>query len=161
MQKLHSVAVPVLTQDQITELKTIRILLEGEAASVAALKATDIQIVEVSRINEAFFASLRNGNPHQASEYNRKFHLAVVAIAEMPILLATVEMMWARMGPLIHRINLDLRERREYSPKHNHYRAVEGLRRHDADLARVSIQNDIRFTTVVGADEQPPASNNP
>jgi DNA-binding GntR family transcriptional regulator len=153
LQKAQSVIVPSPTEMQIAELKTIRILLEGEAASVAAAKATIAQVAEVSDINESFFASLRNGDPHQASEYNREFHLAVARIAEMPTLLSIVEMLWARMGPIIHHFNIDLRENLNFGPDHNHYGVIEGLRQHAGELARISIQNDIRFPTMLGTGE--------
>jgi DNA-binding GntR family transcriptional regulator len=162
IQKAHSVVVPRLTTRQIAELKTIRALLEGESAAVAATLATPEQIAEITRINDAFFACMRGGDPRQASEYNREFHLAVVAIAEMPILLATVETMWARMGPMIYRNNLDLLTRRDYGPDHDHYRVIDGLQRHNSALARVAIQNDIRSSRMTGydapAEEAPPGS---
>jgi DNA-binding GntR family transcriptional regulator len=145
MQKVQTVTVPELSNEQIAELKTIRILLEGEAAAVAATIATPAQINHLARINDAFFASLQDGDPHQASEYNREFHLALVAIAEMPTVLSMVEMMWARMGGLIHRVNLNRRRKRDYGPDHEHYGVLKGLRTKDSSLARLSIQNDIRF----------------
>ena len=145
MQKVQSVTVPLLTPEQIAEVKTIRILMEGEAAAIAAQKATSSQIDHVEKINDTFFSSLRDGDPHQASELNREFHLAVVRIAEMPSLLAIVETMWARMGALIHRINLNLRSSQAYGADHNHYGVITGLRTADAELARKSIQNDIQF----------------
>lgn len=148
MQKVQSVTVPLLTDEQIAEVRTIRILLEGEAAAIAAKKATAKQIDNVAAINDAFFASLQSGDSRKASELNREFHLAVVAVAEMPIVMSTVEMMWARMGALIHRINLDLRASQNYGPDHEHYRVIEGLRLRDPQLAKVSIQNDIRFSRV-------------
>jgi DNA-binding GntR family transcriptional regulator len=144
----RSVTVPLLAGEQIAEVKTIRILLEGDAAAIAAKKATATQIDDIAEINDTFFASLRGGDTRKESELNRKFHLAVVAVAEMPIVLSTVEVMWARMGALIHRINLDLRASRNYGPDHEHYRVIEGLRLRNPELAKLSIQNDIRLSRV-------------
>jgi DNA-binding GntR family transcriptional regulator len=148
MQKVQAVTVPLLTDAQIAEVRTIRIALEGEAAALAAAKATGEQVANLTRINDAFFSALRDGDPHQASELNREFHLAVVAIAEMPTLSSMVEMMWARMGALIHRINLNLRISRDYGPDHDHYKVIEGLRTKNPDMARQGIQNDIRFSRI-------------
>jgi DNA-binding GntR family transcriptional regulator len=145
MPKAQTIAVPVLSEASVAELKMIRIHLEGEAAAAAALKATRKEVAKIRRINEAFFNALDQGDPHQASNYNREFHLAVVALAEMPIVLTTVEMMWARMGAHIHRINLGRRRLRDYGPDHEHYGVISGLELRDADLARQSIQNDIKF----------------
>jgi DNA-binding GntR family transcriptional regulator len=66
----------------------------------------------------------------------------------MPTLSSMVEMMWARMGALIHRINLNLRMSRDYGPDHDHYKVIEGLRANNPDLARQGIQNDIRFSRI-------------
>ncbi|MCW6511222.1 GntR family transcriptional regulator [Lichenifustis flavocetrariae] len=148
MQKVQAVTVPMLSDEQIAEVRTIRIALEGEAAALAARKVTGRQIADITRINDAFFSALRDGDPHQASELNREFHLAVVSIAEMPTLSSMVEMMWARMGALIHRINLNLRVSQDYGPDHDHYKVIEGLKTGDADLARQGIQNDIRFSRI-------------
>jgi DNA-binding GntR family transcriptional regulator len=90
---VQSVTVPLLTDEQIAEVKTIRIQLEGEAAAIAAKKATPFQIAHITEINDAFFSSLRDADARKASELNREFHLAVVAVAEMPIMLSTAEMM--------------------------------------------------------------------
>jgi DNA-binding GntR family transcriptional regulator len=145
MPKTQTIAVPILSESSVAELKMIRMHLEGEAAAAAALKATRKEVAAVRRINEAFFKALDQGDPHQASDYNREFHLAVVAIAEMPIVLTTVEMMWARMGAHIHRINLGRRRLKDYGPDHEHYGVIAGLETRDPDLARRSIQNDIKF----------------
>ena len=153
MQRSQTISVPVLSQERISELKTIRILLEGEAASVAAQKATAREVREAARINDAFFTALRDGDPHQASEFNRAFHLAIVAMADMPILLTTVEMMWARMGALIHRINLGRKMLKNYGPEHEHYGVLKGLANRDSELARRSIQDDIKFGQFQFVDE--------
>jgi DNA-binding GntR family transcriptional regulator len=145
MPKAQTIAVPILSESSVAELKMIRMHLEGEAAAAAALKATRKEVAAVRRINEDFFKALDQGDPHQASDYNREFHLAVVAIAEMPIVLTTVEMMWARMGAHIHRINLGRRRLKDYGLDHEHYGVIAGLETRDADLARSSIQNDIKF----------------
>jgi DNA-binding GntR family transcriptional regulator len=145
MPKAQTISVPVLSETSVAELKMIRMHLEGEAAAAAAKKVTQKELGSVRKINDAFFAALDKGDPHRASEYNREFHLAVVAIADMPIVLTTVEMMWARMGAHIHRINLGRRRLRDYGPEHEHYGVIAGLERRDPDLARRSIQDDIRF----------------
>jgi hypothetical protein len=88
------------------------------------------------------------GDASKASELNREFHLAVVAVAEMPIMLPTVEMMWARMGALIYRVNVGSRASQNYGSNHERYRVVDSLRARNPELAKLSIQNDIRFSCV-------------
>jgi DNA-binding GntR family transcriptional regulator len=160
MPKTQTIAVPILSESSVAELKMIRMHLEGEAAAAAALKATRKEVAAVRRINEAFFKALDQGDPHQASDYNREFHLAVVAIAEMPIVLTTVEMMWARMGAHIHRINLGRRRLKDYGPDHEHYGVIAGLETRDPDLARRSIQNDIKFGQFTFLDVDDATANN-
>jgi hypothetical protein len=49
------------------------------------------------------------------------------------------------MGAHIHRINLGRRRLKDYGPDHEHYGVIAGLETRDPDLARRSIQNDIKF----------------
>src|ERR1700710_2982563 len=75
MPKAQTIDVPILSESSVAELKMIRMHLEGEAAAAAALKATRKEVAAVDRINEAFFKALDQGDPHQASDYNRECHL--------------------------------------------------------------------------------------
>jgi DNA-binding GntR family transcriptional regulator len=159
----QSFCIPKLTPEQVSELQTIRILLEGEAAAVAALKASVAEIRELTAVNEAFVAAMSAGDLLEASTRNRQFHLAVVAIAAMPLLLATVEVMWTRMGALIYRVNLSRKQTGTYGTEHEHYAVLRGLSEHQPEVAREAIARDIRSGRLLAiavpahADEPPAA----
>jgi Bacterial regulatory protein, Fis family/Transposase IS66 family len=64
-------------------------------------------------------------------------------------------MMWARMGTLIHRINVALRASQNYGPNHEHYRVIDGLRARNPELAKLSIQRSSHIHRGSGPVGQP------
>ncbi|NYZ11302.1 GntR family transcriptional regulator [Azospirillum sp. RWY-5-1] len=137
-----AVYVPIMDAAQIDEILTMRILLEGAAAERAATRISPAGIEELARIQEEFIASYTE-DPYRTSLKNREFHFALMRAAEMPLLQATVESFWVKMGGII-RIFLTRVPKVDLSRHgHGHFDVLDGLRRRDGQATREAIQRDL------------------
>jgi DNA-binding GntR family transcriptional regulator len=72
---------------------------------------------------------------------NERFHMAVCALAGMPVLHQIVENLWLRCGPLNFAL---LSMRFLHRPEeHPHNEIIRALRAGDGALARLAMQRDI------------------
>lgn len=148
MKAATSVHVRSLTADELREIQTIRKHLEGEAAAQAARRISSRALKELEKLHERFMSAAAT-DPVQASHLNREFHFALVEAAGMPLLYATIESMWAQMGPLIHLYHINTPVREIVSAQHGHYNVLKALAERDSEAARRAIQRDIGVGTVM------------
>ncbi len=141
MKVATEIRVPELTPEQFREIQRIGILLEGEAAEVAAQKITSRQIKSLEDIQERLVEAARD-NPMRAARLNRRFHFNLMAAADMPVLGATVENMWALKGPILRIYQLETMGQAALEQP-DHYDVLDGLRNGDSKKAREAIQRDI------------------
>ncbi|NKJ71841.1 FCD domain-containing protein [Rhizobium leguminosarum bv. viciae] len=95
------IRVPRMRASQFEEIRTIRLRIEGLAASLAAGKASAAQVEELRSILVEI-ESARNMDDHIAAIHlNRMFHGKIASIAGLPILEDMIQRMWLRMGPVI------------------------------------------------------------
>jgi DNA-binding GntR family transcriptional regulator len=147
-QAATSVHVRRLTPDELREIQVIRSHLEGEAAAQAALHVSPAALREMERL-QSRFSEAAASDPLEASRLNRAFHFALAKEAGMPLLVATIESMWAQMGPLIHLYHLNTPKRDLVSAEHPHYEILRALAARDAEAARAAIQGDIALGVVM------------
>jgi DNA-binding GntR family transcriptional regulator len=148
MRAATSIHVRRLTAAELREIQIIRHHLEGEAAAQAAIKITAKTLGQLEHLQTEFTHAAAT-DPVKASELNREFHLALAEAAQMPMLLATIESMWAQMGPLIHLYHLNTPPRVLVSEDHGHNDLLRALRARDAPAARAAIQADIGVGKVI------------
>ncbi|MGA0543080.1 GntR family transcriptional regulator [Neotabrizicola sp. VNH66] len=163
MRAATSIHVRRLTAAELREIQIIRHHLEGEAAAQAAQKISRAALKRLEDLQEAF-ARAAASDPLEASRVNREFHFRLAEAAEMPLLYATIESMWAQMGPLIHLYHQHTPTRVLVSGDHGHYPVLRALAAGDAAGARAGIQADIGVGWVMvawleakGAGEPAPA----
>lgn len=141
MKAATEIRVPELTPEQFREIQRIGFLLEGEAAEVAAQKITPQQLKSLEDIQKQLVEAAR-GNPTRAARLNRRFHFNLMAVADMPLVHATVENMWALKGPILRIYQLEALGKAAME-QHAHYDVLDGLRSGDGRKAREAIQRDI------------------
>jgi len=74
-----------------------------------------------------------------------RFHMAVYALAGMPVLQRIVESLWLQCGPLMKALQTHaLGQPRK---QHPHHMVMRGLRKHDGDVARRGIHDEIERTS--------------
>lgn len=148
MRAATSIRVRRLTAAELREIQIIRHHLEGEAAAQAAAKISAKTLGRLEKL-QAEFTRAAASDPVKASALNREFHFVLAEAAQMPMLLATIESMWAQMGPLIHLYHLNTPPRVLVSGDHGHNALLRALRERDAAAARAAIQADIGVGTVM------------
>jgi len=119
----------------------IRAVLEGLAASLAAPKISDEDILELESYNEQLAGA--NLTPGQVSDLNRTLHFRVYEMAGSPLLLALMRLLWQSFpqGPQV------VRPRDESVAEHK--QLIEALRERDAaraqDITQQHILGAIRY----------------
>jgi len=148
MRAATSIHVRRLTAAELREIQIIRHHLEGEAAAQAACRIAPAALLALEQL-QADFTRAAASDPVEASRANRDFHFRLAEAAEMPLLYATIEAMWAQMGPLIHLYHLNTPTRVLASGDHGHYPVLRALAARDGAAARAAIQADIGVGSVM------------
>ncbi|MGX5219376.1 MULTISPECIES: GntR family transcriptional regulator [Pseudomonas] len=133
--------VPILTDAELTEIRDIRVNLEGFAAAQAINR---IGSAQMRVINNAFNLMTRATETRDVDMYlenNWRFHSLIYRAADRPILMNQIESLWLRVGPLI-RIALTEPLHFEHSMA-SHSAALQALRVGDADALQLAIASDI------------------
>jgi len=127
--------------DEYMEIRGIRIELEGNAAAVAAERATETDIRRLDRLVRDNARALRAGDKPLATELNQKFHFEVIRIADLPVTADIVRRLWLSLGPwLTKNYAMESPMMIEF-----HFAAVNAIRARDAAAARAALHNDIRI----------------
>ncbi len=136
----RSIAAAPLTLAQYLELRTIRMQLEGMAGEAAARNITPAQLRKLAELHKALLKAQDDRDWPGAVRINWKFHHAVYSAARMPELLALIEGIWLRNGPMLNLQYPDAAP--AYDGEHQHLAVMEGLRLRDPAKVRAAIQAD-------------------
>lgn len=143
MRSNGSVYVPTLSTERIIELTKIRSALEALAAREAAVRITDEEIANVSRINDLMVEANERGDYAKVMELNWKFHFAIYRASGMNELVRMIEKRWMmnssylnviypRFGQMDQGIN-------------NHQTMVRALQSRDPERLASAVVVDINF----------------
>jgi DNA-binding GntR family transcriptional regulator len=142
----RAATVPLMSAAGFRDLTRVRIGIEGMAAAMAATAADPATIEEIARREAAFRALADGGVTQRASAVgaNQAFHFALYRAAGSAELLAIIERLWLRAGPVL---NLDLRENPERlrfgGAVRYHAAILAAVRAGDAEAAREALAGDI------------------
>ena len=145
----RSVQVPLMSLPQFRELAVIRQAIEGFAVERAASRHGADQCEALRRFDAAFRRESRRRVPDldAAILANANLHFAVYRATGMPSLVAIIEGLWLRIGPVL---NFDLRggENRLRSgvAAGCHAAMVQAIEAGDAAAARAALHEDIGNT---------------
>lgn len=136
-----SFSVPAMSLDAYLETRRLRLILEGEAAAVAAERARDRDIDHLAAIHARLEVAERNQDVPACLEYNQAFHLTLAQMSHLSTLVTFVETLWLRSGPILNA--LFPRVQSWQQGIYRHLDVIAGLRAHDAEGTRTAIQSDI------------------
>jgi len=104
----RAVRVPIMTAAKFDELTAIRMAIEGFAVETAARSRSAVDLASIRRFDRAFRRECRSAAPdaERAVRANQALHFAAYRAARMPALMAIIEGLWLRIGPVL---NLDMR----------------------------------------------------
>lgn len=145
----RSFRVPEFTGSDYEELRSLRVMLEGEAAASAALRIGDEAIARLASIHEQLIAAKAAEDYKAAIFWNQAFHLGVSAESGNRRLLRLVNGLWLQMGPLLNMLYLrtgsDRQQDSDLAPeaRHAHEVLLDAFRNRDPEAARAALQGDI------------------
>lgn len=104
----RAVSVPAMTLAKFRELTRIRLVVECYAAEQAAASRQAADLRVMTAFDAAFRREARSERPDpaRAVRANKDLHFAVYRASRMPSLVAVIEGLWLKIGPVL---NLDLK----------------------------------------------------
>lgn len=136
-----SFSVPPVSLEVYLETRRLRVLLEGEAAAVAAERATDKEIDSLAAIHTRLEQAESDADVPGCLAFNRAFHLSLVEMSRLATLVTFVETLWLRSGPMLNA--LFPRVQPWQQGIYRHLDVIAGLRARSPEQARVAIQLDL------------------
>jgi len=137
----RSIIVAHMSLTQYLELRTIRLSLEGLAAENATSRIVPEGIAQMASFHDELIAAEKEKRWSDAVRANWRFHHRLYEAAEMPELLAILDDIWMRNGPLLNYHYPHAPP--TYPGPHEHQQILDNLRRRDAAGVRVSVQTDM------------------
>lgn len=143
----RAATVPLMRAEQFRDVTRVRIEIEGAAAVMACHGANRSDLATISDRERIFRAISRERAPDlaRAVAANQEFHFAIYRAAKSPELLAIIERLWLRVGPIL---NFDLRASPERlrigDAVRCHQTLLAALQDGDPRIARTAIAADIR-----------------
>lgn len=136
----RSIGIPPLTLERLTDLRNVRIQVEGAATSWAAKHVDDRTIADLRGLLTQMEQATASGDTKGYLQANRAFHFTIYQAAQSPTLVSIIENLWLQIGPYL---NL-LRESGNYVSSNVHHNdIVNALARHDCDAAEAAMASDI------------------
>jgi DNA-binding GntR family transcriptional regulator len=140
------IRVPLMSKASFRELLQIRLTLEGLAVEHAASRITDAELKTVAELHHLLSVEMRQDAPNvsQVIQLNKQLHFAIYRASGMPILVALIESIWLRVGPVI---NLDMgagSSRLSEAPALQHHAdLLEGLQNRSIEQSRSGLAGDL------------------
>jgi DNA-binding GntR family transcriptional regulator len=141
MQAGRSIMVAHMTHDQYIQLRDIRLQLEGFAAENATKRISDAEIDKLEVVHGELVSAEREKRWFDAVRANWRFHHTLYENAGLPELLAILDDIWLRNGPLLNFLYPHAPP--TYAGRHQHLAVLEHLRRRKPDKVREAIKADM------------------
>ncbi len=137
----QSITVANLSLSRYKELREVRLLLEGLATEKATPLITSADFVKLAQIHEQLIAAEKDGDYEAATLTNFQFHFLIYRASQMSDLVAILESVWLRNGPLLKYLYPYATP--TYPGAHQHLTLMDALRRRDPVAARQAVQDDM------------------
>ncbi|NDW01197.1 GntR family transcriptional regulator [Salipiger sp. PrR002] len=152
----RAVQVPLISAAEFEDLTEMRMLTEGQAARLAAERATPEQIEEIlalaARFEELLDSAYGTAEPVAA---NKDLHFALYRAAGSPVLMDVIRMLWLKAGPIINYdigvnslpLEEEMTRSRTHHSRSHHRQLCEALEARDAEAAALAVTEDIRVAS--------------
>jgi DNA-binding GntR family transcriptional regulator len=137
----QSITVANLSLSRYRELREVRLLLEGLATEKATPLITSSELARLAELHKELIAAERSGDSETATLANFHFHFLIYRASQMSDLVALLESVWLRNGPLLKYLYPHAPP--TYPGRHQHLVLMDALRRRDAAAARQAVQDDM------------------
>lgn len=134
------VSVPLLSAGNISELILARQWVDPHLTLRATERATLEDLDELSELDKALDAAIRQGDLRAYLELNYRFHSRIYAIAGAPILADLANGLWLRFGPSL-RVVCGRMGTQNLPDKHKDM--LDAMHARDAEAAARAIREDV------------------
>ena len=133
--------VPRLSVAEFDDVLQMRLLLEGEAAERGAHRIDSAGVAELAALEQRMGEALATADAKAYLDANEAFHLRLYQAAASPTLMALIETVWLKVGPLSNR--LFEAEGAARVLNHAHSDAMAALQQRDSAGVRRAIERDL------------------
>lgn len=144
----RGVRIPSLDLQRLQDVTRFRIALEGDAAALAAERATEIEITGMTHAAAKVAKCGQGRHMDRFLQANQEFHFAVYRGAHSDLLRSMIETLWLQIGPHLAGLTLagspDAVAAIDLSA---HDVLVDAIRRRDPEAARDAIRADLKDST--------------
>ncbi len=135
------VSVPALSKAEFDDVLQNRLLLEGEAAERGALRLTLPERQALHQLVQAMDAALQANDAKAYLDANEEFHVRLYRAAGSPLLMALIETVWLKVGPLSNQLFDDNPDAGVLNDAHTDM--LQALDKGDASGVRRAIERDL------------------
>lgn len=133
------ISTPVLSNDRIEELASLRALLECELATRALPRAHFALIERLEAINQGVNQVIARQDATGYLRLNLEFHRTLYLRAQAPAMLAMTETVWLQLGPTMRALYGRLKRT---EPPYNHKLILAALKAGDEPSLRLAVRTD-------------------
>jgi DNA-binding GntR family transcriptional regulator len=136
----RSIGIPPLTLERLTDLRNVRIEVEGTTAAWAAARIDAASISALAVHLDRMERSIDQTDVREYLRANRAFHFTIYRASGSATMVSLIEILWLHISPYF---NL-LRASGNYVHANRQHRDMaEGLKRRDATVVRAAVIADV------------------
>ena len=139
----RGIRVPTLDERHAADVRKFRVSLEGDAAALAASRATTVQIRMIERAAMIAEKCRLDGNLERFLAANQEFHFSVYRAAHSDLLVSMIETLWLQIGPHLAAMALTIRGSMRSIDPMPHEHLIAAIKRGDAAAARDALRADL------------------
>ena len=141
----RSVRVPIMTLERLQDVTRMRLALEGEAAMLAAERATSAEVAAMKSSNAAALRAQSSGRLARFLVANEEFHFAVYRGAHSELLTSLIESLWLQVGPYLgYLVRAEDESALLAADLRSHAMLIEAIERRDPEAARAALVSDLK-----------------
>ncbi|WP_233884134.1 GntR family transcriptional regulator [Paraburkholderia flagellata] len=138
----RGVVVPQLTRAQFDDVLNVRVMLEGEAAFLAATRLTASEIAQLDALCAQMAEALEQNKRAHYLDANEDFHVTLYRASGSPLLVDLIETVWLQVGPISNLLFDDPDFAHTLNDAHEGL--MRRLKRRDAQGAQRTVERDLR-----------------
>jgi DNA-binding GntR family transcriptional regulator len=134
------IIVPPMTPERFEEVLRCRLLLEPEAAAIAAAHIDEARLNRLKAIDDKLDKAIANGDPDAYVTLNHAFHFELYNAGGRGALCQLIEMLWLQFGPHMRHVY------GRWGTAHlvdQHHVALDCIAKNDVEGVRAAIAADI------------------
>nr|WP_319492181.1 FCD domain-containing protein [uncultured Desulfobacter sp.] len=139
--------VNTLSRANLKEIFEIRIQLEPQAGTKAALKVSDAFILRLEEAQAAYARARKGAETIKLLRTNRRFHFLIYEQANTPILLDIIKQLWDKVSPYYHLMFKQSLDRSPTVGVNYHESIVNCLKKKDVKGVEKWLKSDLKDST--------------